>query len=388
MQSKKPLSYIEISKNNLIKNIKFFRKLLDPKTKLMAVIKANAYGHGDTEVVKILNPHVNYFQVNSVEELERARALTKKPILVLGYVQKSDFKKALELGGIVSVFGIHHMRELDSVAKKLGKKPARPNGHSGRPKVHIAIDAHLGREGFLPSNIEKHIVEIKKMKSLVVDGVYAHFANIEDTTDLSHAQKQIDAYEKVLKIFHENGFTKIKTHISATSGILAYEKWKGIHDIARLGVGLYGMWPSTELEKSWKKKITLKPVVRHVTHIAQVKDLPKGHTVGYGLTYKAKEDIKIAVIPQGYADGVVRALSSKGVALVRGKRAPIIGRVMMNMLVLDVSHIKGVKALDEVVLLGKQKGEEITAEEIAKLSGTINYEVTTRLSPLLPRIIG
>lgn len=377
MQSKKPLSYLEVSKSGLIHNIKQFRRVVDKKTKIVSVIKANAYGHGDMEVVRILNPYVDYFQVNSVEELARIRPLTKKYILVLGYVQKSDFKKAIELGGIVSIFDISHARNLDIVAKKLNKKS----------KVHIAIDAHLGREGFLASSVQKYVSEIKKMKNLVVDGVYAHFANIEDSTDFSHAQKQIDAYKEVVRIFKENGFPKIKTHISATSGILAYEKWKGIHDIARIGIGLYGMWPSIELEKSWKKKISLKPALRHVTHIAQVKDLPKGHTVGYGLTYKAKQDIKIAVIPQGYADGVVRALSSKGFALVRGKRAPIIGRVMMNMFVLDVTHIKGAKAGDEVVLLGKQKSEEITAEEIAKLSGTINYEVTTRLSALLPRVI-
>ncbi len=372
-----PLSYIEISKKNLVHNFKQFRAVIDKKTKIAGVIKANAYGHGDLEVVKILNSYVDYFQINRVEELENVRKITKKPVLVFGYVGKNDLHNAIKLECILSVFNFEHLLLINETARRMGKKQ----------KVHIAIDAHLGREGFLPSEIEKSIKEIKKMKNIIVDGVYAHFANIEDSADFSHAQKQIDTYTRVVKIFQENGFTKIKTHISATSGILAYEKWKGIHDIARLGIGLYGMWPSVELEKTWKKKISLKPVLKYVTHIAQVKTLPKGHSIGYGLTYITKNEMQIAVIPQGYSDGLTRTLSNNGSVLIKGKRAQILGRIAMNMFVVDVSHIKGVKSEDEVVILGSQKGEAITAEELAKNMGTINYEVTTHLIPLLPRIV-
>jgi alanine racemase len=385
MQNQKPLSCIEISKANLIHNIKQFRRVIDTRTKISAVVKANAYGHGDVEVVKILNSYVDYFQVNSVEELERVRKFTKKPILVLGYIQKSDLQEAMNLGCIISVFDLHHALLINTEAGKLGIKQ----------KVHIALDSHLGREGIMPAQVARFVVEIKKMKYIKVDGVYSHFANIEDihstgsgpSADFSHAQKQIDSYEGAVKIFKENGYSKIQTHISATSGILAYEKWKGINNIARLGIGLYGMWPSVELEKMWKKKISLKPVLKYVTHIAQVKTLPKGHSIGYGLTYITKSEMQIAVIPQGYADGLSRTLSNNGSVLIKGKRAPILGRIAMNMFVVDVSHIKGVKAEDEVVILGTQKGETITAEELARNMGTINYEVTTHLSPLLPRIV-
>ncbi len=393
-QKTKHLSYIEISKKNLMHNIKQFRAVLGKKTKISAVVKTNAYGYGDKEVVRILAPYADYFQVNSVEELERIRPLTKKPILVLGYVCKNDLKRAIKLGCTISAFDLAHLLMINVQAQKLGIKV----------KVHIAVDSYLGREGFMPNDLIKIIPELKKLKNIKIDGVYAHFANIEDihstnstsswqassgplATNFSHAQKQIDSYEKVLKVFKENGFGDLKTHISATSGILAYEKWKGIHSIARLGIGLYGMWPSEELEKMWKKKISLKPALRYITHIAQIKTLPVGHSIGYGLTYVTKKETKIAVIPQGYADGLTRSLSNNGFVLICGMRAPILGRISMNMLVVDVSHIKGVKIEDEVVILGTQKSNTITAEELAQNMGTINYEVTTHLSPLLPRVI-
>lgn len=372
-----PLSYIELSKKNLIYNIKQFRRIVHKGTKIAGVVKANAYGHGDVEVVSILAPYVDYFQVNSVEELERVRSVSKKPVLLLGYVAKDDISKAMRLGCILTCFDLHHALLINTQAQKLKIKQ----------KVHIAIDAHLGREGILPSQVETFLKEIKKLKYITVDGVYAHFANIEDTTDFSHAQKQIDAYQKAVEFFKDNGYKNIKTHISATSGVLAYEKWKGLHPIVRIGIGLYGMWPSLDLEKVWKKKITLLPVARWITHIAQVKELSKGETIGYGLTYVTKKPTMIAVIPQGYSNGLPRSASNKGYVLIHGTQAPILGRVAMNMLVVDVTHIKGVKPQDEVVLLGSQKKTCITAEQLGEITGTINYEVTTRLSALLPRVI-
>jgi len=377
LSKNKHLSYIEISKKNLIYNIKQFRAVLGKKTKISAVVKANAYGYGDKEVVKILAPYADYFQVNSVEECERVRVMTKKPILILGYVGKNDLMRAIKLNCIISAFDLAHLLTINIQAQKLGI----------RVKVHIAVDSYLGREGFMPDDLIKIIPELKKFKNIKIDGVYAHFANIEDSINFSHAQKQIDSYEKVLKVFKENGFGGLKTHISATSGILAYEKWKGIHSIARLGIGLYGMWPSVELEKMWKKKISLKFALRYVTHVAQIKNLPAGHSIGYGLTYITKKPTTIAVVPQGYADGLTRSLSNNGIVLIRGIRAPILGRISMNMLVVDISHIKGVKTEDEVVIMGSQKSEVITPEELAKNMGTINYEVTTHLSPLFPRVI-
>ena len=378
MKNNLPLSYIEISKGNLVHNIKCFRKVVKQGTKIAGVVKANAYGHGQAEVVKILNAYVDYFQINSVEELRGVRKITKKPVLLLGYVGKNDLAEAIKLDCVLTVFDFPHALLVNEQARKLGTKQ----------KVHIAIDAYLGREGVLPANLENFLKELKHMKNLKVEGVYAHFANIEDTADFSHAQKQIDTYKNAVELFKKFGYKNIYTHISATSGVLAYEKWKGTHPLVRIGIGLYGLWPSEELEKAWKKKIVLKPALKWVTHVAQVKTLPKGHSIGYGLSYITKAPTTIAVIPQGYSNGFPRALSNKGVVLVKGERAPVLGRIAMNMFVVDVSHIKGVKSEDEVVLLGSQGKGTITAEELGELSGTINYEATTRLSPLLPRIVG
>ncbi len=372
-----PLSYIEISKKNLIHNIKEFRKLVGRKTKIAVVVKANAYGHGDTEVAQVLDPYVNYFQVNSVAELARIRKITKKDVLLLGYVPKNEIAKAIKLGSIISVFDLHHLLLINQVARNLGVKQ----------KVHIAIDAHLGREGIMPEQAENFIKEIKILKNIIVDGAYAHFANIEDTTNFSHAKKQIEAYEKVINLFKKNGYKNIKTHISATSGVFAYAKGNKKNNIVRIGIGLYGMWPSEDLKKKFGKKTKLLPVIKWVTHIAEIKTLPKGQTVGYGLTYKTKRQTTVAVVPQGYSDGVSRLSSNRGQVIVSGASAPIVGRVAMNMFVVDISKIKNVKPEDKVMILGREGRTEITAEKIAKDTKTINYEVTTRISPLLPRIV-
>ncbi len=283
----------------------------------------------------------------------------------------------MNLDGIICVFNLEHALIVNQIARKMGKKQ----------KVHIAIDSFLGREGIMPKDLENFISEISKMQNISVEGVYSHFANIEDTADFSHAKKQIDAYNNAVKLFEKYNFKNIKTHISATSGVLAYEKNNGLHNIVRIGIGLYGMWPSSQLQKKWKNKITLKPIMKWVTHVAQVKTLPKGHSVGYGLTYITKKPTTIAVIPQGYSNGLDRKLSNKGEVLIKGKKAKIIGRVAMNMFVVDISHIKGVESADEVVILGGQGKQAITAEDMAKYIDTINYEITTRISPLIPRIV-
>jgi alanine racemase len=382
MQNKLPLSYIEISKGNLIHNIKQFRGLIGPETKLACVVKANAYGHGDTQVVKILNSYVDYFQVNSIDELERVRKVTKKDVLVLGYVGKNDIARALELKGTLGIFDLEHALLVNQIACKLNKKI----------KVHLAVDSHLGREGVMPETLEIILPEILKMKNIIVDGVYSHFANIEDTTDFSHAQKQIDTYADSMKIFEKHGFKKIKKHISATSGVLAYESMNNKKDlgtsIVRVGIGSYGMWPSVELEDKWKKKIELKPVLKWVTHIAQVKKLPKGHTIGYGLAYVTKRPMSVAILPQGYSDGLTRSITNRGHVLIGGQIVSLLGRVAMNMVVADVSSIPDVASGDEVIIIGKQGDCSIGAEDLAREMDTINYEVTTHISALLPRKIG
>ncbi len=168
---------------------------------------------------------------------------------------------------------------------------------------------------------------------------------------------------------------------------MAYEKNYGIHPIVRLGIGLYGLWPSEALRNLYKSKLSLKPVLAWKTKITQIKVLPKGYSIGYGLTYTTKKATKIALIPQGYSDGVDRKLSNNGAVLIKGIRCKILGRIMMNMCVADVNHLPKVEIEDEVVVIGKQGKEQITAEEMAERINTINYEITTRISSLLPKVI-
>lgn len=384
-----PLSEIELSKNNLIHNFKELKKIAKRGTKFAAVLKSNAYGHGQNEVAKILEPYADYFQVNSVAELELLRKVSKKKTFVLGYVQKDDLPKALRLNCILSVFSLDQLKLVNEASKKLNMKPSAVAQRASwaRQEIHIPVDAYLGREGFMEDEWDRFFNEIKKCKNLKLGGIYAHFANIEDTNNFTHATKQIKKYRQALEIAKKYGFKKLQTHISATSGLLVYEKNKGSNSIVRLGIGIYGLWPSEHIKYLYKGKFELKPVLTWKTKIAQVKVLPAGRTVGYGLTYMTYTPTRVAVVPIGYADGYDRGLSNVAEVLVGGTRCKVIGRVAMNMFVIDVNHLKSVAIEDEVVLLGKQGKSEITAEELAGKIDTINYEIVTRLSPTLPRIV-
>ena len=372
------LSYIEISKENLLHNFNMMKSLARPDVEFISVIKANAYGHGQNKVAKILEDVTDYFQVDDLRELKLLRKVSQKSTLVLGYVARDEMKEAAALNGILSVYDEQQILALNEIAKELEKQVI----------VHVKIDAYLGRQGVMPENVQAILDVLKKCENLSVDGMYSHFANIEDTSDFSHAQKQIKTFNEAVEIFKNNGYGTIKTHMSASSGIMVWEKKLGQSHLVRPGISLYGMWPSNDLkERLCSETFFLKPVMRWVTHVAQIKTVPMGYSIGYGLTHVTDKISKIAVIPQGYSDGYDRGLSNCGEVLIGGTRCKILGRVAMNMFVVDVSHLENVAAEDEVVLLGTQGKDEITAEEIAEKNETINYEITTRVASLLPRII-
>lgn len=375
-----PLSYIELSRDNLAHNIKSLRGVAKKGTRFAVAVKGNAYGHGLREIVKMVESYADYFIVNSVEELGALRKVSKKQTFVLGYIQPDDLKKAIMLGCIMGIFSLEQLQIVNAVAAGIKKKQ----------EIHIAVDALLGREGFLEKDLNGLFVETKKMRSIIITGMYAHFANIEDTTNFTHASKQIRQYQKMVTLAKKHGYTKLATHIAATSGLLVYEKAKGVNPIIRLGIGMYGLWPSEHIKYQWSKgvhRIELRPVLSWKTQVAQVKTLPAGRTIGYGLSYMTHEPTRVALIPQGYADGLGRNLSNKSTVLIGGTHCKILGRVSMNMFVVDVTHVPEVGEGDEVVLLGKQADMEITADKLAEIGETINYEITTKISPLLPRVV-
>ena len=369
------IAQIEVGRENLLHNLRQLRSL-QPAAKVGAVIKGNAYGHGQNEVAQILENGVDLFFLDDLDELRLLRQISKKPTMLLGYVPAEDVEEAVSLDAILALYDIHRLPAFQKAADKV-KKSAR---------VHLKIDAILGRQGVVPRDLPSVIEALKKHPGVQVEGVYAHFGNIEDTTDLSHAQSQVEIFESAIEQLCESGFKNLARHISSTSGTMVYERGPKKNDIVRLGIGLYGLYPSEALARSFQD-LDLKPVMRWTSKLAQVKTLPVGHPVGYGLTYFTSRETRIGIVPQGYSDGFDRGLSNVADVLVRGKRCPAIGRIAMNMFAVDLNRVPEAEAEDEVVLLGSQGDQRITAEEIGQRIGTINYEVVTRVSPLLRRIV-
>lgn len=367
-----PLSRIELSRENALHNIAQFRKLVHPGTEIASVVKGNAYGHGMPEMVEILEPAVDYFQVDDLLELRELRKHSQKPTLVLGYVAQDEIEEAVALGCELAIYDSERLPLLQRFAEVMGKTVS----------LHLKVDTFLGRQGVFPDEVEGFLEQIRRHPNLRLSGIYSHFANIEDTRDFSHAQMQIDSFHQVCRMAGDG----VKTHISSTSGVLVYERDRGQNQIVRVGIGTYGMWPS-EYMRLDNKSMELRPVMQWVSHLAQVKTVPVDYPIGYGLTYRTTRDTQIAIVPQGYSDGYLRAFSNQGRVLVRGQACPVLGRIAMNMFTIDVSHLPGLQAEEEVVLLGSQGEKKITAEWLAETIGTINYEITTQISPLLPRVV-
>jgi len=368
------LSRIEISRENLLFNIQQCRSNISKETQIVAVVKANAYGHGVKEVVSVTKDVVDYFQVDDLLELREIRQYTDKPVLVLGFVQKGDLRELVEMNAVLGVYDLETVNELNRVGSEVGR----------RIKIHVKIDARLGRQGILLKNTRDFFNELRMKDNLEVEAIYSHFSNIEDVNDTEHAKKQFEILMEAKEIAKRLGFINIFHHISATSGFLTDDNgWGG--KIIRFGIGMYGLWPSENLKKRCGD-IEFKPAMRWVTKVAQVKELPEDYPIGYGCTFVTKKPTTIAVIPQGYSDGYDRKFSNNSEVLIKGKRCSVLGRIAMNMFVVDVTGLD-VKREDEVVLLGKQDKEEITADELADGIGTINYEVVTRVWPKLMRVV-
>ncbi len=368
-----PRTWIEIDKDNLIGNIRVLRSSISKKTEFMAVVKANAYGHGLKEFVSVLKNEksVNWFAVFDETDALIIRKYTKKPILVLRSTPVGFWDKAIKNKVDIT---ISTLSQLEALAKWKGKKP----------QIHIKLDTGLGRQGFTLADQEKIISIIKNTKGLKVAGLYTHFSGMESKEFDKYSKKQFDELKLWQKKLSSIG-QKPKIHASATSGAL-----KSIveeTDIARFGIGLYGLWPGDEIKYNFRDKFQLKPVLSWKVTISEVKKVPKGSFIAYDCTYKTARDSKVALLPVGYWDGVPRSLSSKGFAIVNGVRVPIIGRVMMNMCVLDVTNVSKVQEGDTATLIGKDKNVEITADEFARLADTINYEVVTRINPLIRRVM-
>ena len=377
-------TWVEINKKALQSNIGQFQKLIGEKVKLMAVVKANAYGHGLVEVARIvIESGVPWLGVNSIDEAVELRVKgIDTPILILGYTLLSRLEDVVKYDLRQVVYNretIEKFVELRGATPKSGVAPLR---------VHLKVETGTSRQGLEKEELLELAKFIKKHPQIEIEGAYTHYANIEDTADHSYAQQQLQRFKQAVELLEKNGIKISIKHTACSAAVILFPKT--YFSLVRVGISMYGLWPSKETfvsAQEKKREIKLEPVLTWKTKVAQIKKIKAGTPISYGLTEKTSQDSKIAVLPVGYWDGYDRKLSGVANVLIKGKRCKMLGRVCMNMIMVDVSHILDIKLEDEVVLLGAQGSEKITVDELAQKIGTINYEVVTRINPLIPRIV-
>lgn len=371
------LTWLEISGKALHHNIQTLRSLVGLERVLGVAVKGNAYGHGMVECSKVFaEAGVDYLCVNSFEEAQKLRqANIGSPVLIMGYVPLENLEEAVTLGCDLIVYNPENIQVLAKIKDNFKGKD--------KVNIHLKIETGNHRQGVELSDLPQIIQLIKAQKNLHLKGISTHFANIEDRVHQEYAQYQLGRFNEALRLLKKKGLEPEYKHCANSAATLILPE--AHFNFVRVGIAAYGLWPSEKTKRAASVEIKLQPSLTWKTLVAQVKEVKKGELIGYGCTYKMPENGKIAVLPVGYYEGFDRGLSNKGVVLIHGKRAPVVGRVCMNMIMVDVSHIPNVQPKDEVVLIGKQEKEEVTAEEVAELLGTINYEVVTRINPELPR---
>lgn len=378
------LTWAEIDKQAAIHNIKTLRKIVGPKVNLSVCVKANAYGHGLNVFSKItLDAGAEWLNVNALFEAESLRENgIKSPIYIMGYVLKQDLAKVVELDCRLVVYNKETVKELSAAAHKLGKKA----------RIHLKIETGNNRQGIFPENALDFAKYAKSFPEIEVEGIATHFANIEDINASgkfkNYPHMQLEIFNKVIGELEENGINIPFKHCANSAATLMFPQT--YFNMVRPGIAIYGLWPSEEVKKAAHEQnaaVSLKPVLSWKTRIAQIKEIPANSYIGYGCTYKTKQKTKLAILPVGYYDGYDRGLSNKADVLICGKRAPLRGRVCMNIVMVDVTEIPGARVEGTATLLGSDGKENISAEELGEMAQTINYDITTRIHEGIPRIV-
>lgn len=363
--------YAEINLDAMCSNVSQALERMKP-AKLMAIIKTDAYGHGAVRSAKALDEIGVYaFGVATPgEALELRRAEIKNPILILGYVFEEYFDRMIENDIDLALFDLNTAKLLNSHAEKLGKKA----------RVHIKADTGMGRIGFQPCDESAEIIkEIAALNNIEIDGMFTHFA-CADSKDKASVNRQIERFTNFVAKVKSEGVSLPIVHCYNSASIVDFDK--PLFDMVRCGIITYGLEPSDEVSKT---NIKLQKVMSIKSHVAYVKKVGAGFTVSYGSTYVTDKETEIATIPVGYGDGYPRTLSNKGMVLIGGHFAKIIGRVCMDQFMIDVTGL-GVSRGDEVILMGSDGENSITAEEIGDLSGRFNYELVCDINKRVPRV--
>lgn len=364
----------EIDLDAMTYNLEHIKKNLKPGTKIIAVLKADGYGHGAVPLAQKIQkePEVWGIAVATVEEgLELREAGISKPILILGYTYQEDYGKIADMDFRPAVFKLSMAKELSKAALEAGKTL----------KIHIKIDTGMTRIGY--RDVKKdvpEILEISKLPGLEVEGIFTHFARA-DEKDKTPAVIQYQKFQEFIQALEQEGLHIPMKHCSNSAGIIRMKEAN--LDAVRAGIILYGLYPSPDVEK---KPVPLKPLMSLKSHIAYIKTVEPGAQISYGGLFTTVRETRVATIPVGYADGYPRGLSNKGSVLIRGKRAPILGRVCMDQFMVDVTDIPDAEELDQVTLLGRDGKDSITMEELGDLSGRFNYEFACCISKRVPRV--
>lgn len=364
----------EIDLDAIRHNMQEMHRLTDPHTKLMAVIKTDGYGHGAVPIARELE-ELEYVYGYAVAAEEEGLALRaegiKKPILILGYTFPEQYETLLKAHITPAIFTMESAKLLSETAERLQMTAT----------VHIKLDTGMGRVGFLVSEESADVIaQIAKLPHIMIEGMFTHFAKA-DETDKTSANRQLADFMHMVTMLEKRGVQIPFKHCSNSAGILDLPQAN--LDIARAGITLYGLHPSEEVQL---ERMDMKPVMSLKSRVVHVKTLPAGYGISYGATYVTPEERRIATIPVGYGDGYARSLSNRGDVLIRGRRAPICGRVCMDQFMVDVTDIPGVCVGDEVTLIGSDGGECITLEELGEKSGRFNYEFACDLGKRIPRV--
>ena len=366
----KTRTWVEIDKKALLYNQEQIRNCIPQGCDVMAVIKADAYGHGSTEVASVLSDKVECFGVaTALEAIELRKNGIENDILVLSGVGEDFFPELVEYDIMPAIFDIKSAERLNALAKN--KKVG----------CFVAVDTGMSRIGFSDNEegFEK-IIEISKLKNFEIRGVFSHFARA-DEKDKTSALSQLSRFKKFVKKLEDAGVSLGKKCLSNSAGILELD---AAFDMVRAGIIIYGVYPSDEVDRS---KISLKPVLSLKTKVECVKTVPEGTGISYGHIYVTERATKVATLCAGYGDGVPRLLSNRGSVLINGKRAPIIGRVCMDQMMVDVTDIEGVETGDIATIIGTDGDASISVDELAEAAETISYELLCSLSrPRVPRI--
>ncbi len=354
------LNWVEIDLAALRHNFLQVRRRIGSRAGILAVVKSDAYGHGMIPVAKELAAAgADFFGVSKCWEALRLRSAgIVQPILILAGIEPDDIPEVLENDLRPAVYRADHCRMLDEAAGRSGK----------RARIHLKIDTGMGRLGIPDRELERFLGDLAGLRHLEVEGVFSHLAT-SDEADKTFSQEQLQRFRRALQMFHDRAVPFRYAHIANSGGVLDIPE--AHYQLVRPGIMLYGSPPSDEI----LSPAPLQPVMALKTKILQIKEVPAGQSIGYGRTFICPRPMRIATVAVGYDDGYPRVLSNRGEALVRGLRVPIVGRVSMNLITLDATQVPEAAEDDEVVMLGAQGAERITAEEIAGKAGTISYEI-------------